>query len=80
MSSSLSHSINSFQFTADVVALEKREPAFEVDGLSRFAVGEFRVGVQAGAAVVVPGSVEWFPGGDDPAVAVGGAGEGVRAF
>src|SRR5262249_24801119 len=60
--------VNSGQFLVDVGPFEERQPTAQALGLSRRAVGELRVGVQAGARGVRPRTVAWLPGGDDPLV------------
>ena len=54
----------------DICTIVKCNDAVGFDSFSGGAIGEGRVGVEAGDGWVFPGSMERFPAGDDPSLAV----------
>src|SRR5687768_9267162 len=69
---------NPFDLGVDVVALVKRKPAAESLRLARRAVGELRIGMEAGTFVVPPRPMVRLPAGDDPPRTAGVMHRGVR--
>src|SRR5207245_10710894 len=71
--------LDAAEFSLNVCALVKRQPAAQAPRFTRRAVRELRVGMEAWHRRIRPGSMARVPGSDDPSSAVGGTASDVRA-